>query len=124
MFPKTALTFLVVGALSVNALTVLVARSPAPEPDCEFPPSFPITSYSDLTIVPSTAQEPEAWMLKRNLPYDLFSREPEDWAQLEKRGNSLVKVPIPGQRYPHYVDPRKVVKVPALPPPAPYPKGK
>ena len=37
MFPKTVLTFLVIGALSVNALTVPIARSPAPEPECEFP---------------------------------------------------------------------------------------
>ena len=36
MFSKAALTFLVVGALSVNALSVPVARSPAPGPECEF----------------------------------------------------------------------------------------
>ena len=40
MFLKTALTFLLVGVLSVNALTVPVARSPAPEPACEFPRPF------------------------------------------------------------------------------------
>ena len=50
MFLKTALTFLAVGALSANALTVLVARSPAPEPECEFPRSVSIT-YQDLTFV-------------------------------------------------------------------------
>ena len=37
MFSKTTLIFLIVGALSVSALTVPVARSPAPEPECEFP---------------------------------------------------------------------------------------
>ena len=111
MFHKTALTFLVVGALSVNALTVLVTRSPAPEPDCEFPPSFPITSYSDPTIVPSTAQEPEAWMLKRDLPYDLFSREPKDWAQLEKRGKvKAYDMSVEGGA-PHRVDSWKVKQV-------------
>ena len=51
MFPKAILTFLVIGALSVNALVVPVARSPAPEPDCEFPQSFSITSYHDLTLL-------------------------------------------------------------------------
>ena len=52
MFFKTALTFLAVGALSVNALTAPVARSPAPEPECEFPRSFSIISCHDLTLVP------------------------------------------------------------------------
>ena len=51
MFLKAALTFLAIGALSVNALSIPVARSPAPEPDCEFPRSFSITSYHDLTLV-------------------------------------------------------------------------
>ena len=51
MFLKAALTFLAVGALSVNALTAPVARSPAPEPECEFPWSFSATSYYDLTLV-------------------------------------------------------------------------
>ena len=51
MFSKAALTFLVVGALSVNALTVPLARSPAPEPDCELPWLFSITPYHDLTLV-------------------------------------------------------------------------
>ena len=51
MFLSTALTFLAVGALSANALTVPVARSPAPEPECEFPRSSSITSYHDLTFV-------------------------------------------------------------------------
>ena len=97
MFLKAALAFLAIGAFSVNALTAPVARSPAPEPGCELPKSFPITSYYDLTS-PSTAQELEAWMLKRDLSYDLFSRElqaldelfsrePEDWAQWAKRQN-------------------------------------
>ena len=40
MFPKASLTLLAIGALYVNALTVPVARSPAPEPDCEFPDRF------------------------------------------------------------------------------------
>ena len=37
MLFKAALTLLAVGALSVSALTVPVARSPVPEPECEFP---------------------------------------------------------------------------------------
>ena len=87
MFIKTALTFLAVGALSVNALTAPVARSPSPDPECKFPRSFPIPSYHALTSVSrSTAQELEAWMLKRDLSYDLFSREPEEWVQWTKRG--------------------------------------
>jgi len=47
MFLKTALTFLVVGVLSVNALTVPVARSPAPEPERELPDRSP----SHLTAI-------------------------------------------------------------------------
>jgi len=50
MFSKATLTFLVIGVLSVNALTIPVARSPAPEPECKFPRSFSITSYHDLTL--------------------------------------------------------------------------
>jgi len=50
MFLKAALTFLAVGALSVNALTAPVARSLAPEPECESPRPFSITSYQDLTL--------------------------------------------------------------------------
>ena len=57
IFLKAALTFLLLGALSVNALNVPAARSPAPEPECEFPRLFSITSYHDLTMVSSTAQE-------------------------------------------------------------------
>ena len=63
MFPKAVLTTLFIGALSVNALTVPVARSPAPEPECEFPRSFSTTSYHDLTSSPSIAQELEARIL-------------------------------------------------------------
>ena len=48
MFPKTALTFLLIGALSVNALTAPVARSPTPEPECEFPVPYHISPRSDL----------------------------------------------------------------------------
>jgi len=51
MFLKATLTFLAVGALSVNALAVPVARSPALEPEGEFPRLFSITSYHDLTLV-------------------------------------------------------------------------
>jgi len=51
MFLKAALAFLAVGVLSVNALTVPVARSPAPEPECEFPQLFSIAPYHDLTLV-------------------------------------------------------------------------
>ena len=52
MFLKSALTFFVLAALSVNALTVPVARSPGPEPESEFPPTFSIISYHDLTWFP------------------------------------------------------------------------
>jgi len=71
MIFKTVLTFLAVGALSVNALTVPVARSPAPEPECEFSRSFSTTSYRNLTLVSSKVQELNA----RHATYDLFSRE-------------------------------------------------
>ena len=37
MFSKATLTFLAIGALSVNAVAVPVVRSPAPEPESEFP---------------------------------------------------------------------------------------
>ena len=52
MFPKAILTLLIVGVLSVNAVTVPVARSPAPEPECEFLRSFPIIYSRNLTLVP------------------------------------------------------------------------
>ena len=70
---KATLTFLAIGALTVNALTVPVVRSPAPEPECEFLRLF-ITSYHDPTRSPSTAHKLEARST-------LFSREPEDWAE-------------------------------------------
>ena len=60
MFPKTTLTFLIVGALSVNALNVLVARNPAPELECESSLLLSAVSHRDLTSVPfnsSTAME-------------------------------------------------------------------
>ena len=37
MFPKVILLSLAIGALSVNALSIQVAREAAPEPDCKFP---------------------------------------------------------------------------------------
>ena len=37
MFSKTALASLLLGVLYANALTIPVAREPAPEPECEFP---------------------------------------------------------------------------------------
>ena len=52
MFSKVALISLIIGALSVNALVLPVARSPAPEPKCELPLSFSVTSDRDLTFVP------------------------------------------------------------------------
>jgi len=60
MFPKAAFAALVIGALSVNAFAVPVARSPTPVPECKFlrPPSA--ISYHDLTSSPSIAQELEA----------------------------------------------------------------
>ena len=48
MFSKVALSILAVGALSVNALVVPVARSAAPQPECKF---FPTPSHLDLTLV-------------------------------------------------------------------------
>jgi len=48
MFLKAALTFLVVGALSVNAFSIPGFKSPAPKR--EFRPSFSITTYHDLTL--------------------------------------------------------------------------
>jgi len=45
MFSKAVLIFLAIGALSVNALTAPVARSPALELESEFPRSFSITRY-------------------------------------------------------------------------------
>ena len=36
MFAKAILTFLAIGAFSVNALNIPVVREPAPELDCEF----------------------------------------------------------------------------------------
>jgi len=51
MFSKAVLIFLAIGALSVNALTAPVARSPVPEPaQGEFPRSFFITRYHNLTL--------------------------------------------------------------------------
>ena len=58
MFPKVAFAFLVIGVLSVGALTIPVARSPAPEPECESPWSFSITSYHDLTLL-SLREQPK-----------------------------------------------------------------
>ena len=55
MFSKATLTTLVLGALYVNALAVPVAREPAPEPECEFPRSFPTISYHGLTFVSSNS---------------------------------------------------------------------
>ena len=49
MFLKVIFTFLAVGALSVSALTIPVARSPAPEPDCEFPRWSLTAPCHDLT---------------------------------------------------------------------------
>jgi len=85
MFFKATLAFLVVGALSVNALTVPVARSPAPEPECEFPQLLSITYYYGLTWSPLIAQELEARMLKRDPSYDLFSRELQALGELFSR---------------------------------------
>ena len=55
MFPKVALIALVVGAISVNALATPVARSPAPEPECEFPQSFSTMPHLDLTCISSNS---------------------------------------------------------------------
>ena len=51
MFSKTALISLVLGVLYVNALSLPVAREPAPEPECEFPRLFPTIFYHGLTLV-------------------------------------------------------------------------
>ena len=55
MFSKAVFIFLAIGALSVNALTAPVARSPATTTttttvDGEFPQSFSITRYHNLTL--------------------------------------------------------------------------
>ena len=121
MFPKAALTFLVVGALSVNALTIpVVQRSPAPEPECEFTLSFSTTSYHDLTFV-SIVQELEAWMLKRDLAYDLFSREPMDWDYMGKREPSPGGGNTPVPPYPNPSSPRPASPEPGKPGPVPRP---
>jgi len=49
MFPKAILIFLAIGALSVNALTTPVARSPAPELERELLRSSSTVSHYDLT---------------------------------------------------------------------------
>ena len=52
MFSKTFLASLVLGALCVNALTVPVAREPAPGRECEFPRSFyHMSSRTDLGLL-------------------------------------------------------------------------
>ena len=51
MFPKVILISLAIGTLSVNALSILVTRGPTPEPNCEFPRSFPAIFYHDLTFL-------------------------------------------------------------------------
>lgn len=56
MLPKAALTFLVVGVLSVSALTVPVARSPGPEPECEPPLRLSTITYHGLTFTPFNSQ--------------------------------------------------------------------
>ena len=58
MFSKTSLTFLALGALYVNALTVPVARGPAPEPECEFPRLSLTISYHDLILVSLNSPRP------------------------------------------------------------------
>ena len=45
MLPKAALTFLLLGALSINALTVVIPRSPVPEPECEPPTGRSLPYY-------------------------------------------------------------------------------
>ena len=50
MFSKAVLIFLAIGALSVNALTIPVARSPPPVLEGEFRRSFSITRYHNLTL--------------------------------------------------------------------------
>ena len=57
MFYKATLISIILGALYVNALSVPVAREPAPEPECESPRLFPAISYRDLT--PGLLQMPE-----------------------------------------------------------------
>jgi len=53
MFSKLTLISLVVGALSVNALVVPVARSPSPEPQGESPLSSSTIFYRGLIFPPS-----------------------------------------------------------------------
>ena len=58
MFSKTSLTVLALGALYVNALTVPVARGPAPEPECESPRLSLTISYHDLILVSLNSPRP------------------------------------------------------------------
>ena len=55
MFSKLTLISLVVGALSVNALVVPVARSPSPEPQGESPLSSSTIFYRGLIFPSFTA---------------------------------------------------------------------
>jgi len=52
MLFKTVLTSLLIGAISVNALSGPIARSPVPEQECESPRLFSTISYHGLTFIP------------------------------------------------------------------------
>jgi len=77
MFSKIVLTALLIGAISVNALTAPVARSPVPEPECESRRLFSAISNHGLTFVPFNSPTtrgpgPPQSLLGRNL--DLEAR--------------------------------------------------
>jgi len=87
MFSKVTLVFIAIGALSVNALVVPVARSPVPESECESPRSFSTIPYRDLTFVglekvfargdweknvkKLTGRSPESESSDHSLPYSI-----------------------------------------------------
>jgi len=52
---QLALIALVAGAISVNALATPAARSPPPEPKCEFPQSLSTMPCHDLIFVSSNS---------------------------------------------------------------------
>jgi len=77
MFPKAALTLLAVGTLSVNALSVPVARSPAPEPECKLPRLFSTISHHTLTFTSSdsrTSRGPDVLLGTRSFEWSVRAR--------------------------------------------------
>ena len=79
MFSKTALAFLALGILCVNALAVPVAREPSPEPERKFPDRFipyHIISRSDLDL-PQQSKISRPGSLPSSQPSRLGSQVPQ-----------------------------------------------